>query len=133
MTLDPKTLLYSPTHEWVHVDGPVGAKIATVGISDFAVKALTDLIHIELPEVGRAVQAKAPLGEVESVKAVSDIYSPVDGTVTESNTPLASHLETLNTDPYGAGWLVKIRIANDAGLADLLDYAAYQKQCEEEG
>ena len=130
---DPKTLRYATTHEWVHIeDGPAAAQIVTVGISEFAVKVLTDLVHIELPEVGRAVQAGRPFGEVESVKAVSDIYSPVDGVVTEANMPLADKLETMGEDPYGAAWLVKIRVTDTAGLDRLLDYAAYQKQCESE-
>lgn len=133
MSLDPKMLLYAPTHEWVHVEtGSGGAKIATVGISDFAIHALTDLVHIDLPETGRQVSAGSPFGEVESVKAVSDLYSPVDGEIIESNAPLVKNLESLTKDPYGAGWLVKIRIGNEAGLSQLLDYAAYQKQCEQE-
>jgi glycine cleavage system H protein len=133
MPFDPGELLYATTHEWVHVAAaPAGAKIATVGLSDFALKALTDLVYLELPEAGRNVQAGGPLGEVESVKAVSDIYSPVDGVVVETNTAVVEHLETLSQDPYGAGWLVKIRISDEAGLAKLLDPAAYKKQCAEE-
>lgn len=131
--MKPEQLFYSKTHEWVHVAaGPAGEKIATVGISAFALEALTDLVFVELPEIGRAVQAKAPFGEIESVKAVSDLYSPVDGEVVEINEQLPENLEKLADDPYGFGWFVKIRITNEAGLADLLDYTAYQKQCEEE-
>ena len=86
MSFDPKSLQYASTHEWIHLeDGPGGVKTATVGVSDFAIHALTDLVHIELPEPGRAVQAGKPFGEVESVKAVSDLYSPVDGEVIEVN------------------------------------------------
>jgi glycine cleavage system H protein len=129
----PEELLYSKTHEWVYVGtGGAGEKIATVGISAFALEALTDLVFVELPEVGRQVEAKKPFGEIESVKAVSDLYSPVDGEVVEVNTELPDNLEKLPDDPYGLGWFVKIRISNEAGLADLLNFAAYQKQCEEE-
>jgi glycine cleavage system H protein len=132
MPFDPKTLSYATTHEWVHVEDEAGKKIATVGLSDFALKALTDLVHIELPPPGRQVKAGTPFGEVESVKAVSDLYSPVDGEVVEANTLIAENLETLDQDPYGAGWLVKIRISDDAGLAKLLSYPAYKEQCERE-
>jgi glycine cleavage system H protein len=134
MTLDPNKLLYAKTHEWAHVETAAGGqKTATVGLTDFALKALTDLVHVELPEVGRRVTAGKPLGEVESVKAVSDLYSPVDGEIVEVNTAIAQHLERLGADPYGAGWLVKIRVTDPSGLAQLLDNAAYQKQCEQEG
>ena len=129
----PEQLLYAKTHEWVEVQSDAsGAKIATVGLSDFALRALTDLVYIELPEVGRHLEAGAPFGEVESVKAVSDLYCPVDGDVVEVNADLAEHLERLGDDPYEAGWLVKIKITDESGLAQLLDYAAYQRQCEEE-
>ena len=118
-------------------DRPGGVKMATVGVSDFAIHALTDLVHIELPEPGRAVQAGKPFGEVESVKAVSDLYSPVDGEVVEVNTVLTTpdpktkmlNLDCLTTDPYGAGWLVKIRVKGSQ--SELLDYATYKKQCDE--
>ena len=138
MSLDPKSLKYASTHEWVHMeDGPAGVKTATVGVSDFAIHALTDLVHIELPEAGRAVQAGKPFGEVESVKAVSDLYSPVDGEVIEVNPKLTTpdprtktvNLDILSDDPYGAGWLVKIRVTG--GHSELLDYATYKKQCDE--
>jgi glycine cleavage system H protein len=130
MSLDPKLLRYTNTHEWIHLeDGPGGVKTATVGVSDFAIHALTDLVHIELPEPGRAVQAGKPFGEVESVKAVSDLYSPVDGEVVEVNTSVAQNLDVLTTDPYGAGWLVKIRVKGSQ--SELLDYATYKKQCDE--
>ena len=131
-TVNPENLLFAKTHEWVHVEDTGGGKVATVGISAFAIEALTDLVFVDLPEVGRTVRAGEPLGEIESVKAVSDLYSPVSGEVIESNTPLADDLEKLGEDTYGAGWLVKIKISDEAGLADLMDYAAYQRQCEEE-
>lgn len=131
--MKPQELLYSKTHEWVHVStGSTGEKIATVGISGFALEALTDLVFVELPEVGRQLEAQSPFGEIESVKAVSDLYSPVDGEVVEVNTALPENLEKLPEDPYGFGWFVKIRVTNEAGLAKLMNFAAYQKQCEEE-
>jgi glycine cleavage system H protein len=128
----PEKLLYSKTHEWVEVATAGGAKVATVGLSAFALEALTDLVYIDLPQPGREVSAGEPFGEVESVKAVSDMYSPVDGEVVESNAAIADKLEQLSQDPYEGGWLVKIRISDESGLGKLLDYAAYKKQCEEE-
>jgi glycine cleavage system H protein len=129
----PEQLRYATSHEWVFVETAGAAKIATVGISAFALTALTDLVFIGLPEVGRQVSAGEAFGEIESVKAVSDLYAPVAGEVVEVNRDIADHLEQLPKDPYGAGWLVKIRISDESGLANLLDYAAYQKQCETEG
>jgi len=125
-------LLYAKTHEWVSVSNQDGAQVATVGISAFAVEALTDLVYIDLPEVGARVQAGQAFCEVESVKAVSDIYSPIDGEVIAVNEPLADALETLSNDTYGAGWIAKIKISDDAALGELMDHAAYQKQCDEE-
>ena len=131
--MTPEQLLYAETHEWVDVQADAsGVKIATVGLSPFALKALTDLVYIELPEVGRRVEAGAPFGEVEAVKGVSELYSPVDGEIVEVNSDVADHLERLGEDPCEAGWLVKIKITDESGLAHLLDYAAYQKQCEAE-
>lgn len=130
--MKPEQLRYAKTHEWAAV-GEAGPGIATVGISAFAVEALTDLVFIQLPEVGRQLRAGESFGEIESVKAVSDLYSPVDGEVIEVNAPLADHLDTLKEDPYGAGWLVKVRLASETALGELLDYAAYQQQCAEEG
>lgn len=131
--MKPETLLYAQTHEWVSVEADdTGAKIATVGLSAFAVEALTDLVFMELPTVGSQVTAGETFGEVESVKAVSDLYCPLTGEVTEVNTPLPDSLETLSDDPYGAGWIAKIRIADESGLANLMDATAYAKQCAEE-
>jgi len=129
----PEQLLYAKTHEWVHVENEGGAKVATVGISAFAVEALTDLVFMGLPEVGRKLAAGETFGEVESVKAVSDLYSPVEGEVVAVNTDLPNHLEWLGEDPYGRGWIVKIRVGDETGLQELLDHDAYQKQCAEEG
>jgi glycine cleavage system H protein len=132
--VQPQELLYAKTHEWVKVDDDgKGHKVATVGISHFAVEALTDLVYLELPEVGRQVKAGESFGEIESVKAVSDLYSPVTGEVVEVNAGLAERLESFQSDPYGAAWIAKIRLSDEAALKDLLDFKAYQKQCAEEG
>jgi glycine cleavage system H protein len=126
-------LLYAKTHEWVRVESdPAGGKTATVGLTAFALEMLTDLVHIELPKPGARVKAGEPFGEIESVKAVSDLYSPVDGEVLAANQAIADNLEHLADDPYQNGWFIKIKIGNEAGLANLLDEAAYKKQCEEE-
>jgi glycine cleavage system H protein len=125
----PEDLKYAKTHEWVSVEGDV----ATVGISAFAVEALTDLVFIELPKVGAQVKPEQPFCEVESVKAVSDVYAPVAGEVIEVNRALPDRLEILSTDPYGEGWIAKIRISDDSNLSKLMDHHAYEKQCAEEG
>lgn len=129
----PEELHYLETHEWVHVGDEGGAKVATVGISAFAVEQLTDLVYIELPEVGSKVSAGKEFGEVESVKAVSPLYSPVDGEVVAVNSALAGKPERIGEDPYGEGWIVKIKVTDESGLTKTMDYAAYQKQCAEEG
>jgi glycine cleavage system H protein len=131
--VQPQELLYAKTHEWVHVDRDGAARIATVGISHFAVEALTDLVYVELPEVGRAVKAGDSIGEIESVKAVSDLYSPVSGEIVEVNAALPDRLEQLQNDPYGAGWIAKVKISDEADLKNLLSHRDYEKQCQEEG
>jgi len=129
----PEELLYTKTHEWVRVETDAsGAKIAVVGISGFALEALTDLVFIDLPPVGQQVQVGRPFGEIESVKAVSDLYSPVEGGIVEVNPSVADRLDRLADDPYETGWLVKIKITDDANLKKLMDYKAYQKHCTEE-
>lgn len=130
--MNPESLLFAKTHEWVAVAETGGAKIATIGISKHAVEALTDLVFIELPKVGRSVDAEESFCEVESVKAVSDVYSPVTGEVTEVNEPLADQLEVLSDDPYGKGWIAKVKITDEGSLAGLMDYEAYEKMCAEE-
>jgi glycine cleavage system H protein len=129
----PEQLLYAKTHEWAAIepDGK-GGKLATIGISSFAVEALTDLVYMELPAVGRAVKAGESFGEIESVKAVSDLYSPVDGEVVEVNRELPGHLERLSSDPYGEGWIIKARLTDESSLARLMNRAAYERQCAEE-
>ena len=132
--MKPEELLYSKTHEWVYLyEGGAGERIARVGISAFAVEALTDLVYIELPAIGREVTAAKPFGEIESVKAVSDLYSPVTGKVIAANQDLPGDLSVLNHDPYGAGWLVEIELGKGQDASHLLDYPAYQKQCAAEG
>ena len=131
--MKPEELLYAETHEWVHVGEESGAKIATIGISAFAIEQLQDVTMLELPETGTAVTAEGEFGEVESVKSVNSLYSPVDGEVIGVNEKLPDHLEWLNDDPYGQAWIVKVRISDEAGLSKLMDYTAYQKQCAEEG
>ena len=127
--MKPQDLLYSETHEWVHLGNVDGHKVATIGISAFAVEQLTDLVYMELPELGRQLAAGEEFGVVESVKAVSPLYSPVAGEVIEVNGGLPDKLETLSTDPYVGGWILKLRVTDESGLAKLLDYASYQRQC----
>lgn len=122
--MDPKSLKFTPTHEWVYLDGDV----ATVGISRFAVDQLTDLIMIDLPAVGARLTPGKTFGEVESVKAVSDLYAPIGGEVVEVNQAVVEDVQILADDPYEKGWLVKVRVDDKAGLDALLDDQAYQKQ-----
>ena len=113
---------YTKEHEWIKVSGDSG----TVGITDYAQHALGDVVFVELPKVGAKLAANQSLGTVESVKAVSEIYSPVSGEVIEVNGSLANSPETINQDPHGAAWLIKIRLSNPAELGGLMDAAAYQ-------
>jgi glycine cleavage system H protein len=121
--MDVNSLKYAKTDEWVHLDGDV----ATIGITDFAVKALTDLVYIDLPQVGKKLKAGEPFGVVESVKAASDMYSPVTGEVIESNAKLGDDLAKLSDDPFGGGWLIKVKVADRPLPADLMDRAGYEK------
>jgi glycine cleavage system H protein len=105
----PNDLKYTPTHEWVKVEGDT----ATVGITDYAQSELGDIVFVELPAVGRALQSGDTFGSVESVKTVSDVYAPVAGEVVETNEALGAQSELLNTDPYGRGWLLKIRLSEE--------------------
>lgn len=120
--MDPQTLKYAKSDEWVHIDGDV----ATIGITDFAVKALTDLVYIDLPARGKKVSAGQPFGVVESVKAASDMYSPVTGEVIESNTSLADDLGKLSDDPFGKGWLLKVKLADSNLSTGLMDRTGYE-------
>jgi glycine cleavage system H protein len=127
--MDPMQLRYTTTHEWVALSEESGRPVATVGLTQFAVESLSDLVLLELPQVGQKVQAGKPMGVVESVKAVSDIYSPVDGEIVEVNNTVVENLDLLTKDPYGAGWLVKIQLDQPRLPEGLLDYEAYQRQC----
>ena len=122
----PDNLKFAETHEWIRVDGDVG----TVGITDHAQAELTDIVFTEAPKVGTKVSAKDALAVVESVKAASDIYSPVGGDIVEANEALSDNPALINEDPYGAGWIFKIRIADSSELKSLLDAAAYRAQTE---
>ena len=127
--LEEKSLRFTPTHEWVHLHGDV----ATVGISRFAVEQLTDLILIDLPKVGRKVELGKSFGEIESVKAVSDLYSPVSGEVIEVNKAVADDVQLLAQDPYQKGWLVKVRLDQSGQIANLLDYSDYEAKVKDSG
>jgi len=131
MPRDESKLLFAPTHEWAEIAEVGGDKIATIGISAFAIEQLNDLVYMDLPEVGRVVSAGDELGEVESVKAVSPLYSPVSGEVIEVHSELPDSLEKLNVDPYDFGWIVKVKLGDESGIDALMDFAAYQKQCAE--
>jgi glycine cleavage system H protein len=131
--MTPKDLLYAETHEWARLADEGGRKVATVGISDFAIQQLTDLVHMVLPKVGKQVQAGEEFGEVESVKAVSSIYSPVTGEIIAVNTDLPNRLESLGNDAYVGGWMIKVAISDETPLKKLMDAAAYEKQCASEG
>lgn len=124
----PEELKYTEEHEWVLVEDD----LVTVGITDFAQDSLGDIVFVELPEVGMKVEAGKAFGVVESVKAVSDIYSPITGEVVEVNEELPDTPEILNTSPYEDGWMVKIRLSDPAELDDLLDADAYRELTEEE-
>jgi glycine cleavage system H protein len=130
--VNPESLLFAKTHEWVAVKTENGQKIATVGLTAFAVEALTDLVFIELPKVGRQVKAEESFCEVESVKAVSDVYAPVAGEVIAVNDSLPDNLEMLSRDPYGDGWIARIKIIDESALRKLMDHATYQRQVAEE-
>ena len=124
--MSPENLKYTKTHEWVAVEGDT----ATIGISDFAVHLLSDLTYADLPPIGKQTKQGQPFGEVESVKAVSDLYAPVSGEVIARNDALPDHLELLTQEPFGAGWMIKIRLSDPSELAQLLDQAAYKEHCD---
>ena len=124
----PTNFRYTKEHEWVNVEGDTG----TVGITDHAQKELGDIVYVDLPKPGTTVEKGKSIGSVESVKAVSDIYSPVSGEVTASNELLTGSPEKLNEDPHGNAWLVKIKLSNPTEMADLMSAADYQKYAGEE-
>jgi glycine cleavage system H protein len=125
----PKELFYTKDHEWATIDGDT----ATIGITDFAVSQLGDITLVELPEIDDSVEAGETMGTVESVKAVSELYSPISGQVMEINEKLEEEPELVNEDPFGQGWMIKITISDMGELDSLLDADAYAAHCEEGG
>jgi glycine cleavage system H protein len=119
----PEDLKYTAEHEWVRAEE--GSKKVRVGITDYAQGALGDVVYVSLPEVGASVGKGAAVGEVESTKSVSDIYAPLNGTVTARNEALDDNPELINSDPYGAGWIMELDVADEEELTTLLDAAAY--------
>ncbi len=118
----PDNLKYTKDHEWIQIKGDTGI----VGVTFFAQKELGDVVFVELPEVGRRVKAGEEFGTIESVKAVSEIYSPVSGEVLEVNSALRDNPETVNQDPYAGGWILKLRLSAPAEVAGLMDAASYR-------
>ena len=118
----PEDLLYTESHEWVRRDG----ETIRVGITDHAQAELTDVVYVELPKVGASYEAGGAIAVVESVKAASDIYAPIKGTVTEANSALESNPALINSDPYGEGWIFALKMDDPAGLSGLKDAAAYK-------
>lgn len=119
----PADLRYTKTHEWVRVDG----EVATIGISDYASTELGDITFVELPEVGDSISQAQPFGVVESVKAASDVYAPVDGEVIEANDDVVAAPDLVNASPYERAWLVKVRLTNPEQVDALLDAATYDQ------
>jgi glycine cleavage system H protein len=126
--MEPQDRRYTKDHEWVKLDGDRG----TVGITDYAQKQLGDVVFVELPETGAKVEAGKRFGTVESVKAVSELFSPVTGEVLEVHADLTQKPEILNTDPYGEGWMIVVKVADPASLSALLDAAQYRAYVESE-
>lgn len=121
----PENLLYSRDHEWVEVNG----EIATVGISDHAQAELSDVVFVDLPEVGTNISSGDSVAVVESVKAASDVYTPISGEIVEVNEDLSNDPSLINSDPYGAGWIYKIRIDVPSEIDDLMNYSDYEGIC----
>ncbi len=119
----PENLKYTKDHEWVSIEGD----IATIGITDFAQHELGDIVYVEIETKGKALSAEAVFGTVEAVKTVSDLFLPVSGTITEINPILESEPEKVNNDPYGDGWMIKMKVDNPDDVAKLMDAEAYQK------
>jgi len=117
----PSDLRYTKDHEWVRLDGDE----ATIGITEYAASQLGDIVFVELPDAGRSVDQFATFGVVESVKAVSDLFAPLSGEVVEANAALTSEPELVNKEPYGAGWMLRVRVADGAQIDELLDADAY--------
>ena len=126
--MTPEDNRYAKSHEYVHMEGEVG----TVGITDYAQKELGDVVFVELPQVGTQLEAGDELGSIESVKAVSELFAPVSGEVVEINETLADKPELVNTDPYGDGWMIRIRVSDPTELDDLMNAEEYEEYCETE-
>ena len=124
---NPADLKYSKEHEWIKLEGDIGI----IGVTDFAQEQLTDIVFVELPDKGRKVEAGKQMAVIESVKSVSDIFSPIDGEVMEVNERLKDNPEIINKDPYGEGWIVKIKIDNKDGLDSLMSSEEYEKSISE--
>lgn len=119
----PEQLRYTKDHEWLKLEGD----IATIGITHFAQGELGDIVYVEIETLGKSLDAEAVFGTVEAVKTVSDLFLPVAGTVTEVNPVLAGAPELVNTDPYGEGWMIKMKVANPADVGQLMDASAYKQ------
>lgn len=118
----PADLRYTKDHEWIKIEGD----IATIGITDFAQGELGDIVYVEIETAGKTLEAESVFGTVEAVKTVSDLFLPVAGTITEVNPELASKPELINTDPYGAGWMIRMKVGNTQDLDALMDAEAYK-------
>lgn len=131
MSRNPNDLLYAKSHEWVEVIREGADAVATVGISAFAIEQLTDLVYMDLPKPGKTLTVGQEFGEVESVKAVSPLYSPVAGEILAVHSGLPSQLDDLKEDPYDFGWIIKVKLSGEGGIGHLMDYETYRKQCGE--
>jgi len=118
----PESLRYTKEHEWIRLEG----NVATIGITDFAQHELGDIVYVEIETLGQELKSGDVFGTVEAVKTVSDLYLPVDGSITEINPKLNSNPELVNSDPYGEGWMVRMKVNNEADVNSLMDAAAYQ-------
>jgi glycine cleavage system H protein len=117
----PKNLMYTKDHEWIKLDGD----IATIGITEFAQRELGDIVYVEIETVGKTLDAESVFGTVEAVKTVSDLFLPVTGTITEVNAALATTPELVNSDPYGDGWMIRMKVKNPTDVQELMDADAY--------
>ena len=124
----PANYKYTREHEWISVAGSIG----TIGITDYAQNSLGDIVYVDVPKVGDTVKAHSTFGSVESVKAVSDLYAPMSGEVTEVNTAVVDNVQLLADDPYELGWLIKLNVDDAAEFGELLDYEAYQQKLAED-
>ncbi|TKJ24596.1 MAG: glycine cleavage system protein H [Promethearchaeota archaeon Loki_b31] len=124
----PDDLKYMKTHEWVRIEGDM----ATIGITDYAQHQLGDIVYVELPEIGRTLEKESSAGEIESVKAVGEILMPLSGEIVEINAIIIESPESINSSPYGAGWMMKIKVSNSSEINELLSVEDYKKIIEEE-